>query len=153
MCCCGLHSGGQHGKVIYCSCRAQFRACSESRHFLHHSPPGCSARPCSIYLHLCRLEPIYWPLHLSAVFNAFLPLPLPLQAFTKCLPDNTSLSLCSRQVIWSHFAAACGADRSGLVSARTDYLQRLLIKLSNHPNFETVVTATCRKCDPILFVG
>lgn len=45
---CGLHSVGQHGNIIYCRCRAQFRACSESRHFLHHSPPGSSNHPRSL---------------------------------------------------------------------------------------------------------
>lgn len=95
----------------------------------------------SIYLHLCRLEPIYCPPHLSTVFNVFLPSHL-VQTFAKRLPDNISRSFCSRQVIWAHSAAACGTDRSGLVSARADYLPRLLIKLSNHPNFQTVFTPT-----------
>lgn len=98
----------------------------------------------SIYLHLCRLDPIYWPLHLSTVFNAFLP------SHSKALPNAclTTHPSAFAAVIQAHFAAARGTDRSGLVSARTDYSQRWLIKL---PNFVTV--STCRKCDLILFVG
>lgn len=45
---CGLHSGGQREKVIYCSCRAQFTARGEPRQSLHRSPPGRSTHPPSL---------------------------------------------------------------------------------------------------------
>lgn len=92
----GWGSGGRE-ELIYSSCRA----CGELRQFLVHSlntPP-----------HLCRLDPIHWPLHLSTVFNAFLPShskPPP----NACLTTHPS-AFAARQVIWAHFAAAHGTDR------------------------------------------
>lgn len=104
--------------------------------------PSSFAR--SIYLHLCRLDPIYWPLHLSTVFNAFLP------SHSEALPNAclTTHPSAFAAVIQAHFAAARGTDGSRLVSARTDYSWRRLIKL---PNFVTVFSPTCRRCDLILF--
>lgn len=92
-------------------------------------------------------KPIYWPLHLS---TQYLMCFFPSHSHSKPSP-NAGLTrhpsaFCSRQVIWAHFAAACGSDKSGLVSARTDYFQGFhdqIVKWSKL--FETVLHSYLRK--------
>lgn len=58
------------------------------------------------------------------------------------------ISQAPRQTIWAHFVAARGTDAGHRVSAGMNYFRKLLIKLSNCPNFATFFTPSMQKRRP-----